>query len=69
MAGLVTYHLRITMEAQTPVGLGEHKGAALRGALVGALVALPSALFFAWRFSRHKDEMRQDLKDIKGRLH
>lgn len=37
MAGLVTYHLRITMEAQTAVGLGEHKGAALRGALIGAL--------------------------------
>ncbi len=37
MAGLVTYHLRITMEARTPVGLGEHKGAALRGALIGAL--------------------------------
>jgi hypothetical protein len=32
-----TYHLRITMTAQTPIQLGQQKGSALRGALVNTL--------------------------------
>ncbi|HUV90560.1 MAG TPA: CRISPR system precrRNA processing endoribonuclease RAMP protein Cas6 [Anaerolineae bacterium] len=37
MSGLKTYHLRITLRTETRVVLGEHKGAALRGALINAL--------------------------------
>ncbi len=37
MSKFFTHHLRITMRAETPVSLGEHKGSALRGALVNAL--------------------------------
>src|SRR4051812_44914362 len=37
MSGLTSYHLRITMQAEQPIQLGEHKGSAVRGALIGAL--------------------------------
>lgn len=37
MTGLVSYHLRIIMEALAPIRLSEYKGAAVRGAWIGAL--------------------------------
>jgi len=37
VSGFKTYHLRISLRAETTVVLGEHKGAALRGALINAL--------------------------------